>query len=278
MKTVAEVLPLSTQFLQERKIPNARRIVEELLASLFRCKRINIYMQFDRPIVDSELATLREWLRRVSKHEPIEYITGEVEFFGCVFKTDRRALIPRPETELLVELIAKRMKGQKSLWDICTGSGCIGLSLKKKFPELDVTLSDLSTDALDLAQENAIKNNVQVEFCQGDLLTPLSGRKTDLIVCNPPYVTSNEFLTLDASVREFEPKMALVGGESGVEFYERLSKVAPDHLNPQGLLVLELGDGQGKKLFEIFSSPVWTRRELIQDLASKDRFFFLERE
>ncbi|HSX13593.1 MAG TPA: peptide chain release factor N(5)-glutamine methyltransferase [Chlamydiales bacterium] len=274
MKSVAEILPLSTQYLQERNIPNARRLVEELLGHLFKCKRIQVYMQFDRPIVEAELVTLRDWLRRLAKHEPLEYIIGEVEFFGGVFHTDSRALIPRPETELLVEMIAKSMKDQESLWDICTGTGCIGISLKRKFPNLFVSLSDLSMDALSLAKENAL--GLHVEFCYGDLFAPFEGRKADMIVCNPPYVTAKEFLTLDASVRDYEPTMALVGGESGLEFYERLAQEAPSYLNPKGQLILEIGASQGKKIFEIFSKPVWSRKELVQDLASKDRFFFLE--
>lgn len=275
MKTLSEVLQISTQFLQDRKIDRPKRLVEDLLAHILRCKRINIYMQFDRPIVESELIVLRESLKRLAKHEPLEYIIGELEFFGCLIKTDARALIPRPETEILVDMIAKRMQGQKSLWDICTGSGCIGIALKKKFPDMAVALSDLSPEALSLAKENAEKNGVEIELCQGDLLAPFAGRTTDLIVCNPPYITPKEFLTLDSSVRDFEPKMALVGG---TDFYERLSLESPNYLNPKGQLVLEIGFSQGKEIFEIFSSPIWVRRELIQDFSGKDRFFFLEKQ
>ncbi len=278
MKTISEVLLLSTQFLQQRHVPMARRVVEELLGKLFKCKRIQIYMQFDRPILETELALLREWLKRVAKHEPLEYITGEIEFFGGQFKTDSRALIPRQETELLVEMIAKKIEGKEMIWDICSGSGCIGISLKKKFPDTQVWLSDLSKDALELSRENALKNHVTVEFCHGDLFSSFMDKKADIIVCNPPYVTSQEFLTLDPSVRDFEPKMALVGGESGFEFYERLAKEAPLFLNPKGRLFLEIGHNMGKKLLEIFSSPIWVSRELSQDLAAKDRFFLLVRE
>lgn len=277
MKTVSEILPLSTQFLQDRNVPNARRTVEDLLAALFKCKRIQIYMQFDRPIVESELVILREWLKRIAKNEPLEYIIGEIEFFGCQIKTDSRALIPRPETELLVEMISKKIQDQKILWDLCTGTGCIGISLKKRFPALQVLLSDLSEKALELARENGLKNQVDVTFFLGDLFEPFVGRKADLIVCNPPYVSAKEYLILDPSVRDFEPKMALVGGETGFEFYERLARYAPQFLNPKGELILEIGEGQGKKLFEIFSMPFW-KSQLIQDFASKDRFFFLERQ
>ena len=275
MKVLSEVLQLSTRFLQDRKIKRPRRIVEDLLGALLRCKRIEIYMQFDRPLEEGELSTLREWLKRSAQHEPIEYIVGEVDFFGCAIKVDSRVLIPRPETELLVEHMAKKITTQKSLWDVCTGSGCIGIALKKRFPNIDVSLSDISADALALAKENGVKNGVEVSFFEGDLLTPFQGKRADILVCNPPYVTSNEFLTLDASVRDFEPKLALVGG---LDFYRRLGLEMPEYLNPGGLVFLEIGASQGKDVQEIFASPIWARSELIQDLSGKDRFFFLEKQ
>lgn len=278
MKTIGEVLPLSSRFLSDRKIDRPRRIVEDLLAALLRCKRIDLYMQFDRPLDDSELASLRDWLKRAAKNEPVEYIIGEVDFFGCAIKTDRRALIPRPETELLVERIANQVKDQKIIWDICTGSGCIGISLKKRFPSVEVYLSDLSSDALSLAKENGKKNGVEVQFCQGDLFAPFLGKKADLIVCNPPYVSTSEYLEIDASVRDFEPKQALVGGESGLDFYERLAVELPGYLMPGGMAFLEIGAAQGNRVKEIFASPIWKRMELFPDLSGKDRFFFLEKQ
>lgn len=278
MKLLGEVLQLSTRFLHERKIERPRRLVEELLAHLLKCKRIHLYMQFDRPFEEGELAILREWLKRAAQNEPIEYITGVVDFFGCSFKVDSRALIPRPETELLVEHITKKITTQKTLWDVCTGSGCIGVALKKKFPMLNVALSDISLDALSLAKENAAQNEVQVEFYEGDLLAPLKGKYTDLLVCNPPYVTSNEYLNLDPSVRIFEPKLALVGGVRGLDFYSRLAEGIPACLNPGGLVFLEIGFAQGKAVQEIFRSPIWASSQLIQDFSGKDRFFFLEKQ
>lgn len=278
MKSIAEVLRLSSQFLEERNIEKPRRLAEELLSSLLRCKRIDLYMQFDRPLEEQELSQLRGWLKRASQHEPVEYIVGEVDFFGCAIKVDSRALIPRPETEILVDWIAKKITEQKSVWDICTGSGCIGIALKKKFPQLEVSLSDISPRALSLARENAVKNGVDVSFFEGDLLTPFQGKKVDILVCNPPYVGTNEFLTLDPSVRDFEPELALVGGERGLDFFERLSVEIPEVLNPGGLVFLEIGFAQGSEVQKIFGSPVWSRSELIQDWSGKDRFFFLEKQ
>ena len=278
MKSLGVVLQLSAHFLTERKIDRSRRFVEDLLSHLLKCKRIDLYMQFDRPLDDQELTTLREWLKRAAKHEPLEYIVGEIDFFGCKIKTDARALIPRQETELLVEHIAKRIKDHRSLWDLCTGSGCIGIALKKRFTHLAVFLSDFSKDALSLAKENGKKNGVEVEFFLGDLFAPFKGKKTDLIVCNPPYVSSSEFLTLDPSVRDFEPHQALLGGERGSDFYEKLANEAPEYLEAGGCLFLEIGSSQGKLVQDIFRAPIWGSFELFQDLSGKDRFFFLEKQ
>lgn len=277
MKSLGEVLQLSISFLQERKIERPRRTAEELIASLLRLKRIDLYLQFDRPVEEKELEILRIWLKRKAKGEPVEYIAGQMEFFGCTFKVDSRVLIPRPETEILADLIAQRAKGA-ILWDLCTGSGCIGISLKKKFPHLLVSLSDLSEEALELARENGQLNAVEVEFCQGDLLAPFAGRQADLIACNPPYVSQEEWAHLDPSVRQFEPQRALVGGERGTEFFERLHSTLPAYLKPGSQIFFEIGASQGEAVKEIFSSGPWAKRELLRDWSGKDRFFFLEKQ
>lgn len=278
MKSLGEVLRLSTHFLTEKKIESPRRLVEELLARCLKCKRIDLYLQFDRPMEEKELEELRVGVRRVSRHEPIEYVLGEIDFFGSVIEVDSRVLIPRQETEFLVDLIAKKITSQKNLWDVCTGSGCIGISLKKKFPEIEVFVSDISPEALELAQKNGKRNSVDINYFLGDLLTPFEGKKTDLFICNPPYVSSQEFLALDPSVLRFEPKLALVGGEEGLDFYKRLSEDLPRHMNPGGWVFLEIGDKQRMRVEEIFCSPVWGGRKWISDLSGKDRFFFLEKQ
>lgn len=278
MKSVSEVLQLSANFLESKKIDRSRRMAEDLLAHVLKCKRIDLYLQYDRPLVENELALMREFVKRAAANEPIDYLIGEVDFFNCKISVDKRVLIPRPETEILVDLIVKKIDSSRGtvLWDICTGSGCIGISLKKKLPQLQVSLSDLSPEALRLASQNSQKNQVELEICQGDLLEPFRGRKADFIVCNPPYVQLSEYFLLDASVRDFEPRGALVGGERGTEFYERLERELPQFLNRGASVFFEIGSGQGASLKKIFSSPVWTSRELHFDWSGKERFFFLE--
>ncbi|MBS0625870.1 MAG: peptide chain release factor N(5)-glutamine methyltransferase [Verrucomicrobia bacterium] len=278
MKTLGETLKLSASYLQERKIGEPRRQAEDLLAHVLSLKRIDLYMQYDRPLEEKELGILRELLKKRGKGEPHEYIVGETLFYGCKIRVDRSVLIPRPETEILVDLIGKKISGKKVLWDLCTGSGCIGISLKKAFPELKVVLSDISPEALAVAKENARINEVDVECREGDLLAPFAGEKADYVVCNPPYISSKEYLTLDRSVADFEPKLALVGGERGDEFYGRLARELPAYLNAGASAFFELGTGQGEVVKNLFSDPLWTQRELKKDWAGHDRFFFLEKQ
>ena len=273
MKTVEEILKASAAFLEKKQVGRSRRLAEDLLAHIFGQKRIDLYLQYDRPLIDEELAQMRDGVKRLSQGEPLQYILGELEFYGCRIKTDRRALIPRQETELLVDLIVKR-KPKGVVWDLCAGSGCIGIAPKKKIPELTVVMSDVSKDALSLAEENVKINEVDVSLRQGDLLEPLREEKADVVVCNPPYVTADEYETIDPSVRDFEPKLALVGGESGLVFYQRLQAELPFLLKKGGQLFLEIGANQGAAIKEIFSTPVWEGQELLQDWSGRDRFFF----
>jgi release factor glutamine methyltransferase len=177
----------------------------------------------------------------------------------------------------LADLVAKRVKGA-SLWDLCTGSGVLGIALKKAAPRLMVTLSDIDPAVLSLAEENARLNGVEIEGVAGDLLAPFEGRKVDAVVCNPPYISAKEYLDLDPSVRDYEPKQALVGGERGTEFYERLAEELPSHLEPGGQLFLEIGASQGEVVKKIFNKEPWKNGELIQDWSGKNRFFFLEKQ
>lgn len=278
MKSIQEILLRSSAFLESKGIDRARRLAEDWVAHVLSCRRIDLYLQFDRPLEDGELDRIREGLKRLARHEPIDYLIGEVPFFGGVFSVDRRALIPRVETELLVEKIAFRIQEPLTVWDLCTGSGCIGISLKKKFPFLNVILSDISEGALQLAEENRKKNGVDVEIVKGDFLTPLKGRQVDFLICNPPYVTEKEYEELDVAVRDFEPKEALVGGKEGVFFYEKLALEAPSYLKKGGCLFLEIGASQGERVKQIFQTPDWKEGIVEKDLSGKDRFFFLEKQ
>ncbi len=282
MKTVLEVLNLSVDFLAAKGIKNSRRDVLDLFSHVLGVRPLDLYVQFDRPLQESELSRFRSFILRRSKGEPYQYISGEVGFFDCRFVVTGDVLIPRQETEILVDKIAKQLAKErlegKVLWDICCGSGCIGISLKKRFPELTVILSDISPDALAIAASNADKNEVEVVFKQGDLLEPFEGRQADYIVCNPPYVSEDEFAELETEVRVYEPKLALVAEDNGFAFYKRLALQLKNYLLPHGKVWLEIGHLQGEAVKEIFGKEKYSQLQLLQDWSGRDRFFLLENE
>ena len=280
MKTVSEVLQLSANYLQERQVARPRREAEDLLCFILKLSRLELYLQHERPMDESELSLYRDFLKRKVKGEPYEYIAGEIPFFHCRFRLSPDVLIPRPETEILLEKavleIQKKDYSDKVAWDLCCGSGCLGVSLKKALPALEVSLSDLSEKAIEIAKANASMNDATVCFYQGDLLSPFRQGKADFVLCNPPYISNQEFDSLDPSVRLYEPKIALVSGPSGLEFYTRLADELPVYLNRGAKVFLEIGAGQGAAVGAIFGAKCWKTKCLEKDWAGHDRFFFLE--
>lgn len=282
MKTIQEALLLSSEFLSKKGITNPRREAEEILSEGLGLKRLDLYLSYDRPVMDIELEKCRVLLARRGKGEPIQYIRGSVDFFGCELLVTPSVLIPRQETEILVDLAAKFLKTQdldgKVLWDVCCGSGCIGLALKKKFPKLEVFLSDQSSSALSVAKENAEKNQLEVHFFEGDLFSPFQNQKCDFFVCNPPYISEDEFLTLQREVKDFEPKEALIAPNEGLGFYQRIATDLHKYINSKGRAWLEIGHQQGKAVNKIFTEASWTHCNVEKDWAGHDRFFSLENE
>lgn len=280
MKTLGEVIQLTMNVFKDKNIERPRRTAEELLSHVLRMPRMELYMQFDKPFQEEELVILRELVRRKVKGEPLEYLLGSVSFYGCSIEVNKDVLIPRPETEILLDRACSRLKTRdlsgKVAWDLCTGSGCLGIGLKKALPQLKVTLLDLSEKALFLARRNAEQNRVDVAFIQGDLLAACKNSKADILLCNPPYVSKKEYEDLDVSVRGYEPKEALVGGEDGLLFYRRLAHELPFYLRPGAHVFFEIGWAQGEAVRKLFSSPCWRNICMEKDLAGHDRFFFLE--
>ena len=274
MRNVRELVRLSTEYLQKKGVESSRRVAEELLAALLKLKRLELYFDYDAPIEEKEIEKYREWIKRRGEREPLEYIIGHLEFFDCTIAVHPGVLIPRQETEILATLALKGISdGARILWDLCTGSGCLGLSLKKKRPDLEVCLSDLSEKAVACAKSNAAANKLDVTIVHGDLLEPFSGKKADVVLCNPPYVTEEEYESLEDEVRLYEPKEALVGG---VSYYMRLAKELPAYLNPNAKVFFEIGANQAETLHQIFDQKCWKQKRCEKDWAGHDRFFFLE--
>lgn len=277
MRSVEELLRLSTQFLEGRGVRRARREAEEILSCALGMRRLDLYLQFDRPLESGEVDRCREALRRRGEGEPAQYIAGWVDFFGCEIAVGPGILIPRPETEQLVDRIAKEISTGRLL-DLCCGSGCIGIALARRHPELQVTLVDISPIAVEYAQRNAQRNGVEVEVLCGDLTQPVKGRLFDWVVSNPPYIAEGEYAGLQREVRDWEPHNALVSGATGLEFYRRLEHELPQVMREGGRVWLEIGAAQGEEIAKIFSKSPWCRGEVATDWAGRNRFFSLEME
>jgi release factor glutamine methyltransferase len=243
--TVLEVLQATTAFFKKRNIENPRLNAEHLLAHALGRKRIELYLDFERKLTETELGPLRELVKRRSEGEPLQHLLGTVEFCGLTFLCDKRAMVPRPETEQLVELVESRIENRESrIVDVGTGSGVIALSLAAKFPEAKILAIDVSDDALALAQENAARLNLsnRVRFLKSRLLENVEG-VFDLIVANLPYISTQERHTLSREVLH-DPEVALFAGTEGDELVRDLIAEAPSRLGPGGTLALEIGLGQ----------------------------------
>jgi release factor glutamine methyltransferase len=242
MMSLLEVLKGASDFLGKQGVESPRLNAEHLLAHVMGLKRMDLYLQFDRPLGENERAPLRDLIRKRGTGIPLHHLLGTVEFCGRTFKSDSRALIPRPETEQLVER-ALTYANLSSILDVATGSGVIPLTLVLERPESTVSATDLSPEALALASENASLLGVnRIAFQEADLI-PKNFGTFDLITANLPYIPSAEIATLSREVQN-DPLLALDGGSDGLDIVRRLSPMAHDHLNPGGHLLLEIGKGQ----------------------------------
>jgi release factor glutamine methyltransferase len=273
--TVLEVLQSSTDYFKKRGIESPRLNAEHLLAFTLKRKRIELYLEFERTLTEAELAPLRELVRQRGQGEPLQHLLGTVEFAGRMFVCDKRALVPRPETEQLVELLYSRIENRESkIFDVGTGSGVIALSLAAKFPDAKVTATDVSNDALALARENAERLGLtsRVEFLRGDLLIPVT-HAYDVIVANLPYVAEADRGTLSREVLH-DPEIALFGGPRGDEIVRKLIETAPSHLAAGGLLALEVGVGQADDLAALMAEKNYHDIKTERDYAGVIRFLF----
>jgi release factor glutamine methyltransferase len=273
--TVLEVLQSSTGYLQKRAIEHSRLNAEHLLAHVLGRKRLELYLEFERQLSEAELVPLRDFVRRRGQGEPLQHLLGTVEFCGHTFLCDRRALVPRPETEQLVELLQSKIQNpQCEIVDVGTGSGVIAISLAARFPEARVHAVDISDDALALARENVnrLELSNRVNFVKGSLLQPLDGT-FDLVVANLPYVARTERDSLTREVLH-DPEVALFAGQQGDEVIRELIEQAPARLRPAGLLALEIGLGQEKGLCDFLCQKNYHDIESKTDYAGTPRFVF----
>jgi release factor glutamine methyltransferase len=267
--TLGEVLRRSAAHLEEKGSPTARLDAELLLGHALGLSRVELYTAFDRPLTEAELARARELVARRARREPVAYILGEWGFRRLTLAVDRRALIPRPETEVVVERALERLRGQEAprVLDVGTGTGAIALAIADEHPGARVTAIDASADALALARENAERTGLAIELREHDLFAGLPEGPWDLVVSNPPYVEPEELETLAPDVRDYEPHVALVA--SGA--VEAVARGARAVLRPGGALVLEVGDGQAPDVAALLESLGYRDVRVTPDLTGRDR-------
>jgi release factor glutamine methyltransferase len=251
--TVLKILTWTKEYLAGKGVDNARLEAEWLLSSALGLDRVGLYVNFDKPLTDVELALFRGMVTRRARREPLQYILGTQEFMGMEFETTTAALIPRHDTETLVEEAVKRGEGAKRVLDIGVGSGCIAVALAMKLPVAEVFGVEQSAAALELATRNAAKHGAVVGMVRGSLFEPFSGERFSLIVSNPPYIPTAEIAALQPEVRDYEPFDALDGGPDGLDFYRLIIPAAPGHLDSGGWLLFEVGISQAEKVLGLFT-------------------------
>jgi release factor glutamine methyltransferase len=256
VRTLGEVLRLSTAHLERHGSPTARLDAELLIGHALGMGRVELYTGFERPLSEPELATCRDLVARRAKREPVAYILGRWGFRGLDLDVDRRVLVPRPETEIVVDRCLELLDGVAGpdVLDVGTGSGAIALALASELPEARVWGCDVSEEALEVARANGARLAIDVEWVVSDLLSGLGDRRFHVVVSNPPYVAAAEVEALEPEVRDWEPRGATVAGETGLEVIERLVQAAPGALEPEGALVLEVGAGQADAVLRILEA------------------------
>lgn len=267
--TLSGLLREGREALQAAGIPEWNLDAWYLLEYAAHCTKNEYFLRPEKEVLPQEKQLYRTLIRKRSAHIPLQYLTGSQEFMGLSFFVDENVLIPRQDTEILVEEALRALGSGMRVLDVCTGSGCILLSLLKLCAGLEGTGTDLSEKALQVAGENARRLGVEASFVQGDLFEPVSG-KYDCIVSNPPYIASREVDALMEEVRDHEPRMALDGGEDGLYFYRKIAVQSPKYLNDRGRIFLEIGFDQGEAVAGLLA-PAFDEVRIVQDLAGLDR-------
>lgn len=279
--TIGSILTWTGQYFAEKGVENPRLDAEVLLSHILERERIQLYVNFDQPLQPHELAAYREAVKKRVARMPVAYITGCKEFMGLEFCVTPAVLIPRPDTEILVEAVLKKLYGieQPVLLDLGTGSGAIIVSLLANLSTAAGVAVDISDKALGIAQQNAEKNQVssRLKFYQGDLYQPVKGQAFDAIISNPPYIPDSDIQELTQEVRQ-EPHLALAGGPDGLDFYRRIVRDAVQYLNPGGLLAVEVGIHQAQAVAAL-ADPVeqLVFTEIIKDYSGIERVVLFQR-
>lgn len=268
--TYREAVEFGTKSLTDAGVPDAALDAWYLLQMVCRIERSYYYVHGEEDITQDAQKEYEIAVQKRAEHIPLQYIIGEQEFMGLRFKVNSNVLIPRQDTETLVEQVLKIVKPGMKVLDLCTGSGCVLISVLKNAPELTGMGSDISKTALLVAKENAKLHEVDAEWVRSDLFDNIT-ETFDVIMANPPYIPTGEILSLMPEVRDFEPENALDGGADGRDFYRKITGQVKDYLNPGGYVYMEIGYDQGEAVSELMRNAGFTEVEVIKDLARNDR-------
>jgi release factor glutamine methyltransferase len=282
MLTVLDSIKLSTEYLEKKGIESARTNAELLLADVLKCKRLQLYLSFDRPLKDNEIQKYRDYISRRGNFEPLQYILGYVEFYGLNFIVNKNVLIPRQETEILLDTIIENYQSNEKLkiLDIGTGSGNIAVALAHEFENAQITGLDISDEALQVASKNAESNKVEekIIFHKEDILNNnfYPEEKYDLIVSNPPYVKLEDYKNLQKEITVHEPIEAVTDKNDGLEYYNKISELSHKLLKQGGKLFLELEKDAGEKVKYILVKNNFKNIKIIKDYSDFDRVIYGE--
>ena len=268
--TYREAVEFGTKCLADAGVPDAALDAWYLLQMVCKIERSYYYVHGEEDITQDAQKEYEIAVQKRAEHIPLQYIVGEQEFMGLRFKVNSNVLIPRQDTETLVEQVLKIVKPGMKVLDLCTGSGCVLISVLKNAPELTGMGSDISKTALLVAKENAKLHEVDAEWVRSDLFDNIT-ETFDVIMANPPYIPTGEILSLMPEVRDFEPENALDGGTDGLDFYRKIAGQVKDYLNPGGYVYMEIGYDQGEAVSELMRNAGFTEVEVIKDLARNDR-------
>lgn len=268
--TYREAVEFGTKCLTDAGVPDAALDAWYLLQMVCKIERSYYYVHGEEDITQDAQKEYEIAVQKRAEHIPLQYIIGEQEFMGLRFKVNSNVLIPRQDTETLVEQVLKIVKPGMKVLDLCTGSGCVLISVLKNAPELTGMGSDISKTALLVAKENAKLHEVDAEWVRSNLFDNIT-ETFDVIMANPPYIPTGEILSLMPEVRDFEPENALDGGADGLDFYRKIAGQVKDYLNPGGYVYMEIGYDQGEAVSELMRNAGFTEVEVIKDLARNDR-------
>lgn len=271
---IIEIIKWGEEYFKLKGFENPKQEIEWLLCDLLQLKRIDLYLKFEDIINKSKLKKLKNWIKRRIEREPLQYITGKVEFYGLKFISTPQALIPRPETERLVDITLNSLKKipEPKILEIGTGSGCVSIAVSNKKPRANILSLDISKNALELAEINAKSNNCKnINFLEMDFLNEIPDGRFDILISNPPYIPQKEIENIMPEVKNYEPRIALTDFEEGLNFYFRIAKVGRT-LIPNGIIILEVGLGNHpQKVFSLFKEAGFDQLELIKDYNNNER-------